>query len=279
MSEFRKACVIGHPIRHSRSPLIHGHWLHSLGIAGDYSKIDVTPEALPDFVRGLEAAGFRGCNCTIPHKEAAMALCDRIAPAAMTIGAVNTLWLEDGLIHGDNTDVTGYAASLDDEAPGWRKAKGRALVLGAGGASRAILQALLDADFEEIFLANRSPERATALAAAFGARVFPLAMDRVEDLLKTVDLLVNTTALGMTGQPDLPVDPSLLPGHATVSDIVYVPLETSLIRAARARGLVAVGGLGILLHQAVPGFERWFGQRPTVTPALRALIEADVQAQ
>jgi shikimate dehydrogenase len=277
MSSILKACVIGHPIHHSRSPLIHGHWLGAYGIRGEYTKLDVAPDALPDFIRNLERNGYQGCNCTIPHKEAVIALCDRVTPAAMTIGAVNTIWIEEGWIHGDNTDVTGYAESLDAEAPTWRKACQRALILGAGGASRAILQALLDAGFEEVFIVNRTPERASALAASFGARVFPLTMERLDDVLKTVDLLVNTTSLGMEGQPDNPVNVALLPEHATVSDIVYVPLATGLIKAAKARGLAAVGGLGMLLHQAAPGFERWFGQKPVVTPALRALVEADVE--
>jgi shikimate dehydrogenase len=275
-TEFRKACVIGHPIRHSRSPLIHGHWLRHYDIPGDYARIDVLPETLASFILGLESAGLAGCNCTLPHKEAVLKLCHVVTPAAATIGAVNTIWLQDGRIHGDNTDVTGFAASLDQEAPRWRDRRGRAMVLGAGGAARAILEALILAGFEEIFIVNRTIDRASALAAAFGARVFPLAPERMDAMLPGIDLLVNTTSLGMAGQPDNPVETALLPDHATVSDIVYVPLETPLVRAARARGLAALGGLGMLLHQAVPGFEHWFGLRPEVTPELRKLIEADV---
>lgn len=278
MNPFPRAFVIGHPISHSRSPLIHGFWLERLGLAGSYEKIDVAPEALPGFVRGMAEAGFAGGNVTVPHKTAVMALVDDVDAAGRAVGAINTLWIEDGRLRGGNTDVLGFLANLDDEAPGWDREPGRAIVLGAGGAARAIVHGLLGRGFA-IDIVNRSPDRAEELAGAFGARVRSFATVELEARLGQADLLVNSTSLGMHGMPPLAVDLARLKAGALVCDIVYVPLETELIRAARRTGHRAVGGLGMLLHQAVPGFAHWFGVRPSVTPDLRALIEADVRSK
>jgi shikimate dehydrogenase len=271
-----RACVIGYPVAHSRSPLIHGHWLAAYGVDGLYAREAAPPDAFAAFVRSMPERGYAGGNCTLPHKEAALALCAEVDAGARRIGAVNTLWWEAGALHGENTDWRGYAASLDEEAPGWDRAGGPAIVIGAGGAARAVLFALLERGFDRVFVANRDAARAGALADAFGPRVTPIDLASVPGRLGEARLLVNTTSLGMEGQPPLALDLAGLPEDAVVSDIVYTPLETALVAAARARGLRAVGGLGMLLHQAAPGFERWFGRRPEVTPALRALIEADV---
>jgi shikimate dehydrogenase len=273
-----KAGVIGHPIAHSRSPLIHGHWLYALGIKGSYERFDVPPEALGSFIAALGSNGLSGCNCTLPHKEAVLRLADRVLPAAEAIGAANTLWFEHGKLCADNTDAPGFLANLDEEAPGWDKTLNQIVIIGAGGAARGILYALLQRGAASVRIANRSIQRAASLAEEFGPRVTPLAMEDVAAALPRTDLLVNTTSLGMKGQPPLMLDLAGLPGHAVVSDIVYIPLATPLLAAAKARGLRFSGGLGMLLHQAVPGFERWFGERPSVTPELRRLIEADIGA-
>lgn len=271
----KKAFVTGHPIKHSRSPKIHGYWLAKHGIDGSYEAIDVAPQDFAEFIATLRANGFRGGNVTIPHKEAAFALVERRDQAAQEIGAVNTLWLEDGMLWGGNTDGHGFAANLDDHAPGWAS-KGPAVVLGAGGASRAVVQALKQRGVADIRIVNRTLARAQELRDRFGAGVSAHDMAATDELLADAGLLVNTTALGMVGNEGLPADPARLPDHAIVTDIVYVPLETPLLAAARARGLKTVDGLGMLLNQAVPGFERWFGIRPQVTAELRALIEADL---
>ncbi|KQU62670.1 shikimate dehydrogenase [Aminobacter sp. DSM 101952] len=270
-----KAFVCGHPIAHSRSPLIHGHWLKSYGIDGSYTAIDVAPADFAAFLGGLAAAGLRGGNVTIPHKEAAFAAVQRRDEAAEQIGAVNTLWFEDGVLWGGNTDAYGFAANLDHLAPGWAEGD-VAVVLGAGGASRAIIHALQQRGFKDIRIVNRTVARAEQLAGQFGTGVTAHPPAATPELLGDASLLVNTTALGMHGNEGLPADPATLPGHAIVTDIVYVPLETPLLAAARALGLKTVDGLGMLLHQAVPGFERWFGRRPEVTADLRNLIVADM---
>ncbi|AWC21476.1 Shikimate dehydrogenase [Aminobacter sp. MSH1] len=270
-----KAFVCGHPIAHSRSPLIHSHWLKSYGIDGSYTAIDVAPTDFAVFLSGLAAAGLRGGNVTIPHKEAAFAAVQRRDEAAEQIGAVNTLWFEDGVLWGGNTDAYGFAANLDHFAPGWAKGD-VAVVLGAGGASRAIIHALKQRGFKDIRIVNRTVARAEQLANQFGAGITAHPQAATPELLGDASLLVNTTALGMHGNEGLPADPANLPGHAIVTDIVYVPLETPLLTAAKARGLKTVDGLGMLLHQAVPGFERWFGKRPEVTAELRNLIVADM---
>jgi len=273
-----RAFVCGHPIAHSRSPLIHGHWLDTLGIAGSYRAIDVAPEGFAAFLRGIPTAGFRGGNVTIPHKEAAFAVVDEYDEASALIGAINTVWIEGERLLATNTDWSGFAANLDESAPAWREGR-RAVVLGAGGSARAILFALLDNGFREVHLVNRTIGRARELADRFGDRVSAHGWDSVPELLSDSDLLVNTTSLGMAGREGAPLlDLGPLPGSAIVTDIVYIPLQTPLLAAARERGLKTVDGLGMLLHQAVPGFTRWFGRKPEVTTELRALVVADMEA-
>ena len=275
----KRAFVVGHPIAHSRSPLIHGHWLAEHGIAGSYERIDVAPDAFAGFVSRLADEGFAGGNVTIPHKEVAHALAHRLTPRAARIGAVNTLVVEgDGRILGDNTDAPGFVAHLDQSLGlDWpERTDGSALVLGAGGAARAIVVGLAERGLERIVVANRSPERAATVAALAPGHAEAVAWSEIPRHLPETGLLVNTTSLGMVGHPPLEVDLAPLPGRAAVADIVYAPLETHLLAEARARGLAAVDGLGMLLHQAVPGFAAWFGVRPAVTPALRARIVADL---
>jgi shikimate dehydrogenase len=268
------ACLIGWPAAHSRSPLIHHYWLRTLGIEGGYVIEAVPPDEFGDFVLRLSLRGFVGANVTIPHKERALALSTPDA-RARAVGAANTLWFEDGELRSTNTDVEGFVDNLDASAPGWDKADD-ALVLGAGGAARAVVFGLLERGIQRVHLANRTVERARALADQFGARVLPVAWEAIGELLPRTGLLVNTTSLGMHGQPALELEVGLLPGDAVVTDLVYVPLQTPLLAAAQARGLRTADGLGMLLYQAVRGFELWFGQRPQVTPELRALIEADL---
>jgi len=269
------AGVMGWPVAHSRSPAIHGHWIRQYGLNGNYVLLPVQPEHLGDAVRGLRALGFAGCNLTIPHKVAAMALVDRVDPLAARIGAINTLVVEkDGTLAGYNTDAYGYIQSLLDAQPDWRADAGPVTVLGAGGAARAILVALAERGAKDIRLCNRSLDKAQALAAEFGAPIRAIPWEQRAEALDGCALLVNTTSLGMKGQAPLEISLDRLPRHALVSDIIYVPLETPLLAAARARGHVAVDGLGMLLNQARPAFEHWFGVRPELTPELRRLIEA-----
>jgi shikimate dehydrogenase len=268
------ACLIGWPAAHSRSPLIHHYWLRTLGIEGGYVIEAVPPDEFRDFIFRLSLRGFVGANVTIPHKERALALSKPDA-RARAVGAANTLWFAEGELCSTNTDVEGFINNLDACAGGW-DACDEALVLGAGGSSRAVLFGLLDRGIKRIHLANRTMARASALADQFGARVVPAAWDSLGDLLPRAGLLVNTTSLGMKGQPPLELDVALLPPQAVVADLVYVPLETPLLAAAQARGLKTADGLGMLLHQAVRGFELWFGRRPEVTAELRALVEADL---
>ena len=270
-----RAFVIGHPIAHSRSPLIHGHWLEVNGLAGSYERIPVAPDELPAFVAGMRAAGFVGGNVTVPHKGRALELADAVDEAADAIAAANTLWFDGGDLVAGNTDALGFLASLDDEAPGWDDG-GSAVVLGAGGAARAVIHGLIERGFE-VAVANRTFLRAAELAEEAEGEVWAYAWEELPGLLRAADVLVNTTVLGMAGQPPLDLPLAGLKRGALVADIVYTPLETPLLREARERGHRAVGGLGMLLHQAVPGFERWFGVRPRVTPELRALVEADIR--
>lgn len=272
----RRAFVCGHPVAHSRSPLIHGHWLATLGIQGSYERVDVAPADICSFIKDLSANGYAGGNVTIPHKEAAFQTVDRRDAEADAIGAVNTLWLENGLICGGNTDAIGFATNLDDYAPEWRN-RGTALVLGAGGASRAVVHAILQAGYGRVEIVNRTRSRAQDLAGSFGQKVRAYGNDAIDTLMPKADLLVNTTSLGMDGDESVIADVALLPESAIVTDIVYVPLQTPLLKAAAGLGLKTVDGLGMLLHQAAPGFERWFGVRPTVTPELRQLITADME--
>jgi shikimate dehydrogenase len=272
-----KAFVCGHPIRHSRSPRIHGFWLSQYGIDGSYEAIDVAPEEVRAFLLGFAERGFAGGNVTIPHKEVAFAAAAARDEAAELVGAVNTLWLEDGILRGANTDVYGFVANLDERAPGW-DARRCAVVLGAGGAARAVIHALKSRGLTDIRIVNRTAARGAELKDRFGAGVSAHGVTALAELCGDAELLVNTTSLGMDGNAELPADPAWLPGHALVTDLVYVPLQTPLLAAAAARGLATVDGLGMLLHQAVPGFERWFGRRPEVTPELRAMVVADLEA-
>ena len=270
-----RACVIGWPVEHSRSPVIHRYWLDQYGIDGAYEKEAVAPQDFEQFVQQLRSHGYTGANVTLPHKEAALAAARSADDAAMAIGAANTLWLDsDGGLHASNTDAYGFITNLDAQAPPWREVIGGVVVLGAGGAARGILYGLLEAGVQRILLTNRTRARAEALAEAFGPRVEVIDWEARNAALPGCGLLINATSLGMTGHQLLSVDVSALPDGAVVADIVYVPLETPLLRDARARGLATVDGLGMLLHQAVPGFERWFGVRPEVTPALTAHVVA-----
>ena len=262
------AGVMGWPVGHSRSPRLHGYWLKHLGIDGAYVPLAVKPEDFEQVLRALPRMGFAGANVTVPHKEQALALADHVEPLARRIGAVNTLVVRpDGSIEGRN----GFLENLRHGAPHWNAAE-PAVVLGAGGAARAVCAALVDAGVPDIRLVNRSRDRAEKLAAEIGGRFTVVDWESGADALAGAGLLVNTTTLGMSGQPPLVLDLSALPLHAVVNDIVYAPLMTDLLVAAAARGNRAVDGLGMLLWQALPGFEAWFGARPEVTPALRAYV-------
>ncbi len=277
MSEARTAFVTGWPIAHSRSPMIHRTWLRELGIAGSYDAIAVGPDGFAAFLASLRRQGLAGGNVTIPHKETAFRLVDRRDAAAEAIGAVNTLWFEGDALVGGNTDSYGFSANLDERLEGWRDAE-RALVLGAGGAARAVVHALLSAGIGQVAVVNRTPARARALAADFGAGVEGLGSEDEAAELGRADLVVNTRPTGTAGGSDggaLP-DLSHVRQGALATDIVYVPLQTPFLSSATARGLRTADGLGMLLHQAVPGFERWFGRRPVVGPALRAAVERDI---
>jgi len=269
-----KSFVIGHPIAHSRSPLIHGTWLKAYGIDGSYEAIDVAPAELPALFARLRGGEFAGGNVTIPLKEPVFALCDTVDPLATTIGAVNTLVATAGKVHGFNTDFMGFLGNLDQQAAGWSDGLEEAIVLGAGGASRAVLVALRERGVKKINLLNRTAEKATALAQAFGDTVHAAPWTAFGELAPRAGLVVNTTSVGMHGSQFSDLALSKLPKWALVTDLVYVPLETPFLAEARSLGLKAVDGLGMLLHQAVPGFEAWFGVRPEVTPALRAAVEA-----
>ncbi len=268
----RRACVIGWPVAHSLSPALHTYWLKTHGIAGEYTHAAVPPAEFADFVRSMPARGFAGGNVTVPHKIEALRLCDAVEPVAIAIGAVNTIWFEGGRLRGTNTDAVGFLDTLDDQTPGWDEHRHRpAVVIGAGGAARAIVWALAQRGFESLRIANRTLATAQEVAKlAPGAVAVPLSA--LADALEGVALVVNTSTLGMDGAPPLDIDLSPVRDDAVVSDLVYKPLETGLLRAARLRGLRTADGIGMLLHQGVPGFERWFGVRPTVTADLRAHV-------
>jgi shikimate dehydrogenase len=275
MSDVKKAaCVIGWPAGHSRSPLIHNYWIEQHNLNAEYRREAVPPDQFADFVKNLREHGYVGANVTVPHKEAALALS---APddRARAVGAANTLWFDDGTLRSTNTDVAGFLANLDSATPGWDRGLEAAVVLGAGGGARAVLFALIQRDVQRIYVINRTPERAKALQKKFGARVRVAGWDETTGLLGGAGLLVNTTTLGMVGQPPLEIN-LRCPASLVVADIVYAPLVTPLLAMARERGLRTADGLGMLLHQAVRGFELWFGVRPEVTPELRALVEADL---
>lgn len=273
----RRAGVVGWPIEHSRSPLIHGYWLDTYGIAGSYAKIAVAPEAAAEFFASLAERGLAGCNVTVPLKEIAFAAAEAKDASAVAVGAANTLWLEGGKLHAANTDTYGFMRHLELSAANWRDGGRHVVILGAGGAARAIVYGFLAAGVAEVRVTNRTRRRADALAEHFGPRVTVHEWSARSAIAEGAAVVVNTTTIGMKGEGSLGLDISRLGPRTVVADIVYVPLETELLASARARGLVAVDGLGMLLHQAVPGFERWFGVRPEVTAELRRRIVADIE--
>jgi shikimate dehydrogenase len=276
----RLAGIMGWPVAHSRSPLLHGFWLEETRIDGAYVPLPVQPEHIAEALRALPVLGFRGCNLTIPHKQLALAVVDRVEPLARRIGAVNTVIVApDGKLEARNTDAFGFRENLRETAPNWHPASGPAVVLGAGGSARAVVVALVDAGIAEIRLVNRTISRADALARDLATAETPISVhpwSEASAVQSDAALLVNTTSLGMTGEPPLDLDLSQLPLSAPVVDIVYVPLETGLLAAARRRGHVVIDGLGMLLHQGRPGFEAWFGAPVRVTPELRAAMVASL---
>jgi shikimate dehydrogenase len=274
-----RAFVTGFPVKHSRSPMIHGHWLKSFGISGSYRAVEVAPADFASFIASLKdgSSGFVGGNVTIPHKEQAFALADAPDDLAAELGAANTLYMRAGTLCATNTDGYGFLSNLDDRAPGWTDRKDRAVVLGAGGASRAVIQALRDRGFGEVNVINRTVERAQELADRFGPRIHAAPMGALAERLAGADLFVNTTSLGMDDSDAIAIDFTVMRAGALVTDIVYIPLITPILAQAKEQGMHVADGLGMLLHQAVPGFEKWFGRRPDVTPELRALIIADME--
>lgn len=275
----KRACVVGWPIEHSRSPLIHNYWLKHYEIEGSYTKEAVEPDRIEVFLRSLSANGFTGCNVTLPFKEMAYRVAARRDGMADIVKAANTLWYENGVLCASNTDIYGFLHSLDDQSPGWDKIGLPAAILGAGGAARGIIKGLFDRGFQSVRLANRTRERAETLAGDFGTKVSVFAWEDRAAMLADCGLLVNTTSLGMTGKEPLEIDLSEFSIPAVVCDIVYSPLETDLLRRAREAGFHIADGLGMLLHQAVLGFEKWFGVRPKVTSELRELVVANLEPE
>lgn len=269
------AGVIGWPVSHSRSPMIHGYWLRQQGIEGRYDRIPVPPEEADAFFAGFRSSGLSGANVTIPYKDKAAAAADDLDPIAARLGAANTLWIEDGRLRATNTDVAGFLGNLDQRAPGWDVTPSTALVLGAGGAATAVVDGLVGRGFR-VVVVNRTLSRAEALAGRYPGATASGLLSEANRWAPAARLVVNTTSLGMKGEGDLDFDFHRLADESIVADIVYVPLVTPFLDRAAARGLRTVDGLGMLLHQAVPGFEKWFGVRPTVTDELRALVEADL---
>lgn len=271
----RAACVIGWPAKHSRSPKMHGWWLKHYGIDGDYRIEEVPPEEFPAFIDNLRGHGYVGANITLPHKEAAFELTEP-DERARAVGASNTLWYDDGVLRSTNTDVEGFIGALDAGAPGWHQSGRHAVVIGAGGAGRAVVWGLLERGITRIHVVNRTYERALAMAERYGEQVVPERWEDRNKVLQGAGLAANATSLGMKGNPGLDVDLSGMAPEAAVADIVYVPLETSLLAQARRLGLKTSDGLDMLLYQAGRGFELWFGVRPTVTPELRELLARDI---
>lgn len=267
------AGVIGSPIAHSRSPVLHGYWLRRYGIRGHYIPLDIAQADLREALQMLPRMGFVGLNVTIPHKESVLALADIVTDRAALIGAANTLiFRKDGKVHADNTDGAGFVANLRQHAPDWDPTSGSAMVFGAGGAARAVVAALIEVGVPEIRLTNRTRPRADALRAAFGAKVTVLDWVQAPATLADAATVVNTTALGMVGKPEFALSLDQINPAALVNDLVYTPLDTHFLQAAAARGCRTVDGLGMLLHQAAPGFERWFGHRPEVDQATRDVV-------
>lgn len=271
----RAACVIGWPAKHSRSPKLHGYWIKKYGLAGDYRAEDVKPEEFSDFLGNLAAKGYVGANITMPHKEAAMALTEP-DERARKVGVCNTVWLRDGKLKSTNTDVEGFIGALDQCAPGWDKRTRIAVVLGAGGASRAVVFGLIERGIKTIHVVNRTFAKAEEFVSRFGPAVKPAHWTNIPQLLSEAQLLVNSTPLGMKGQPSLAIDLTPMKPGSVVSDIIYVPLKTDLLKAAEARGFPTSNGLDMLLHQAVRGFTEWFGVKPEVTKEQRDLLVADL---
>ena len=269
------ACVIGWPVEHSRSPLIHNYWLKACRVSGEYRREAVPPDQLRNFLQSLAARGYVGANLIFPHKEAALAWSEP-DDRARAVGAANTLWRDDGVLRATNTDVEGFLDNLDVCVPGWDRSCETAVVLGAGGAARAVVYGLLERGTSNIVVINRTPQRAQAIQQWFGSRVSIAAWEERDHWLGDARLLVNATKLGMPGQPELALDVSRLPDGATVADLVYVPLVTPLLRAAMARKLRTADGLGMLLRQAVPQFHWWFGKKPEITKELRNLLEQNL---
>ncbi len=272
----KKAFVVGWPIAHSRSPLIHRFWLKRYGIEGDYIAEAVPPGAIDAFLRDFPEKGYIGGNVTLPHKEAAFRAAPSTTMVARKLEAANTLWLEDGKLHADNTDAHGFVANLDDRAPDWRKGSA-AVVIGAGGASRAVLYALIEAGLGKITLLNRTVERAQVLARHFAGPIHAVGLDKLADALAEADLVVNASSAGLHDGAGLDIPWNAAKKDAVATDLVYVPLVTPFLEGAGQRGLTIVDGLGMLLHQAAPGFERWFGVRPVVDEELRAHVVADLK--
>jgi shikimate dehydrogenase len=274
-SKFTMAGVMGWPVAHSRSPAIHNFWIKQLKLQGAYGLFPVEPQNLQAAIRGLAALGLAGCNITIPHKVEAMKYVDWVDPLAQRIGAINTIVVQpNGELHGFNHDGFGYLQSLYEAQPDWQPNKGPVVLIGAGGAARAILVSLLDAGATEIRILNRTKSKANALAQEFGPAVKAMDWNERNDALTDAALLINTTNQGMHGQPALEIALEQLPSSALVSDIIYVPLETPLLKDARLRGHTTVNGLGMLLHQAQPAFKAWFGSTPEVNAALYEAIVA-----
>jgi shikimate dehydrogenase len=272
--EHKAVCVIAWPAGHSRSPLIHNYWINQHKLDAEYRREAVPPDKFAAFVGNLRSNGYIGANITVPHKEAALALSEP-DDRARAVGAANTLWYDDDTLRSTNTDVEGFLANLDVAAPGWDRGLESAVVLGAGGGARAVVFALLQREVGRVYVINRTRDRAQALKKKFGARVHLAGWNETTGLLGGAGILVNTTTLGMVGQPPLEIN-LRCPASLVVADLVYAPLETGLLASARARGLRTADGLGMLLHQAVRGFQLWFGVRPEVTPELRAMVEADL---
>ncbi len=282
-----KAFVIGHPISHSRSPLIHNHWLEQNHISASYQAIDVSIDKLDGFFEELRLGKYVGGNVTIPHKQMASQLCDRLTSTALTLGAINTIYREKDLILGDNTDGYGFLANLDQQAPGWDDQLDQVVILGAGGAARAIILALMERRAQKIIILNRTPGKAGQLAERFSAlnnssAIFrsSLSAGSLFDFAAhapATTLLVNTSSVGLDNTAFREIDPALLPGHALVHDIVYNPLQTPLLHSASKNGLKTIDGLGMLLHQAAPGFQRWFGMKPVIDAGLRQLVIDQMQ--
>jgi shikimate dehydrogenase len=272
----KRVCIVGWPAKHSRSPKLHGYWIKKYGLEGEYGIEEVTAEDFPSFISNLAGRGYVGCNITMPHKDAAFQL-SQPDERAKAVGASNTLYLDNGVLRSTNTDIEGAMGALDAASPGWDKRTASAVVLGAGGACRAVIFGLIERGIETIHVANRTFDKAVEMQTRFGSKVKPAHWDQLPELLKDAKLLINTTSLGMKGQPPLQIDLSGLSADAVVSDIVYVPLTTPLLAAAKARGLKTANGLDMLLHQAVRGFEFWFGKRPEVTKELFDLLAADIE--